>query len=125
MKKIQLTHTIYVPNNKTQITKADGYEEELSEVTTYQLSEEEYESLREAGGLFDLFDCAFGTMIDDFEEDRIESQDIPQATEMTRTYIDSHADQNLPGAWKVLESLEYAKKVGVFWEIINRAELVE
>lgn len=125
MKKIQITHTIYVPNNKAQIAKASGYKEELSDVTTYQLSEEGYESLREAEGLFDLFDRTFGTMIDDFEEDRIESQDIAKAIEITRIFLDAHEDKGVSGVWKVLESLEYAKNVDIFWEIVNQAELVE
>lgn len=123
--KLKMTHRILVPNQSETIERADGYAEELSDATTFELSDREYEDLRKEGGLLDRFDDAFGTIIDDFEEDRIESQDLPQAIEITISFLETWLSYGDSGAEKVLESLKYAEAKSTFWEIINGAELTE
>ena len=65
MTKIRFTHKIMVPNNKFKIDVANGYAEEMEDVKVFTLSQKEYDELRQDGGLFDLFDSTFGTIIDD------------------------------------------------------------
>ena len=125
MNKVRFTHEIMVPNHKVDIEVADGYVEEMKNAKVYSLSQEEYDVLREKGGLFDIFDSTFGTIIDDCEEDRLSSSQIVQAIELTKNYLKSDVSTNTTGLEKVLQSLEYANNRGVFWEIVNGTELCE
>ena len=125
MSKIRFTHKIMVPNHKYTIEESNGYDEEMKDVKVYTLSQNEYDDLRREGGLFDIFDRLFGTIIDDCEEDRLSSNQIAQAIELTKNYFKNNTSSNTCGLDKVLESLIYAKSVGTFWEIVNGAELYE
>lgn len=122
MRKISLTHRIIVSNNKFMCEAADGYAEE---VKVFTLSQEEYDELRRDGGLFDLFDDTFGTIIDDCEEDRLSSDQVIQAVELTKSFLKADYSNRTSGAAKVLESLVYAEQRGVFWEIDNSPEISE
>ena len=64
MKKIRFTHQILVPNDKAKVEAANGYAEEMEDVKIFTLSQAEYYDLRKTGGMFDLFDKTFGTIID-------------------------------------------------------------
>jgi len=123
MKNLRFTHRIIVPNVKEVVDNAVGYFDELSNVKTFDLSQEEFDDLRKEGGLFDAFDEAFGTIIDDCEEDRIESNEIPQAISVVENFIEEGTCGS--GVQIVWQSLKYAEERGVFWEIINGAELYE
>lgn len=123
--KIKFTHKIAVPNNKAKIETADGYAEEMEDVKIFMLSQEEHDDLRKIGGLFELFDKTFGTIIDDCEEDRLSSDQVIQALEIARRFREEQASSTASGLDKVIHSLEYAKKIGAFWAIINGSELFE
>ena len=123
MNKIRFTHEIMVPNHKTKIDAATSYAEEMEDVKVFTLSQEEYNKLRQEGGLFDLFDSIFGTIIDDCEEDRLSYDQVIQALEITLRFAEGQVSGITPGLDKVIQSLEYAKRIGVFWEIVNGAEL--
>ena len=125
MRKIRFTHCIMVPNNKAKVEAADGYAEEMEDVKIFTLSQAEYESLRKTGGLFELFDKTFGTIIDDCEEDRLSYNQVIQALEITRRFENDQTPSAISGLDIVVQSLEYAKSIGVFWEIVNGAELCE
>ena len=125
MKKIRFTHKIMVPNDKRGLDEADGYVEEMADVKLFELSQEEYEDLRKAGGLFDAFDANLGTIIDDCEEDRITEDQVLQAITITKQFMENKDLNQTSGAAKVLLSLEHAKEKGVFWEIVNGAETYE
>jgi|GEM_PF-1933728 len=125
MSKIRFTHKIMVPNHKVKIEAADGYVEEIEDVKVFSLSQEEYDELRREGGLFDIFDSSFGTIIDDCEEDRLSSDQVRQAIELTKKFLEGNASNSATGLGRVLESLMYADTIGVFWEIVNGAEVCE
>ena len=84
MNKVRFTHKIMVPNHKSKIDRATGYAEEMEDVKVFTLSQEEYDELRREGGLFDIFDSTFGTIIDDCEEDRLSYVQVIQAGERLR-----------------------------------------
>ena len=48
-----------------------------------------------------------------------------QALEMTRRFENDQTPSAISGLDIVVQSLEYAKSIGVFWEIVNGAELCE
>ena len=123
MDKIRFTHHIMVPNHKAMIDASKGYAEEMKDVKVFALSQEEYEDLRKDGGLFDTFDSAFGTLIDDCEEDRLSNSQVIKAIQLTRKYLEGNGSNVSSGLDTVLQSLEYAKSKDVFWEIVNGAEL--
>lgn len=125
MRKVRFTHTILVPNSREQVEYADGYYDELSNVTEFSLSHEEYDNFRKEGSLFDDFDHAFGTIIDDCEEDRIESDRISEAIALVRKFMNQTGADSIAGAQTVLESLKYAEEKGAFWEIVNGAKIYE
>ena len=125
MKNLRLTHRIIVPNAKEVADNADGYLDELSNVKVFELSQDEFDNLRKIGGLFEAFDAAFGSMIDDCEEDRIASDQIPQALSIVGDFIKKEDSASASGLQIVHRSLKYAEERGVFWEIINGAELYE
>ena len=125
MTKIRFTHKIMVPNNKFKIDVANGYAEEMEDVKVFALSQKEYDELRQDGGLFDLFDSTFGTIIDDCEEDRLSYDQVIQALEIARRFGNLHSLSITSGLDIVIQSLEYAKIKGVFWEIVNGTELCE
>ena len=123
MRRIRFTHQIMVPNNKSKVEAADGYAEETEDVKIFTLSQAEYDYLRKTGGLFELFDKNFGTIIDDCEEDRLSYDQVVQALEITRRFENDQTPNTTPGLDIVIQSLEYAKSIGVFWEIVNGTEL--
>ena len=123
MNKIRFTHKIMVPNHKSKVDAAASYAEEMEDVKTFALSQEEYDELRQEGGLFDLFDSTFGTIIDDCEEDRLSFDQVIQALEMALRFANDQTSGMTPGLDIVIQSLEYAKRTGVFWEIVNGTEL--
>ena len=125
MRRVSFTHQIMVPNSKVKIEAADGYAQEMEDVKIFMLTQEEYDNLRKKGGLFELFDMNFGTIIDDCEEDRLSYDQVIQALEIIRRFKDDQASSIASGLDKVIQSLEYAKRIGVFWEIVNGAELCE
>ena len=125
MNKIRFTHEIMVPNHKSNVDAATGYAEEMKDVKVFTLSQEEYDELRRKDGLFDLFDSTFGTIIDDCEEDRLSFDQVTQALEMTLRFANDQTSGMTPSLDKVIQSLEYAKRIGVFWKIVNGAELCE
>lgn len=125
MRRIRFTHQIIVPNNKAKVETADGYAEEMDDVKVFTLSQAEYDNLRKIGGLFELFDKTFGTIIDDCEEDRLSYDQVIQALEMTRRFENNQTPNATSGLDIVIQSLEYAKSIGVFWEIVNGTELCE
>ena len=123
--KIRFTHKIMVPNHKSNVVTTVSYAEEMEDVSVFTLSQEEYDELRQEGGLFDLFDSTFGTIIDDCEEDRLSFDQVIQALEMTLRFANDPTSSIAPGLDKVIQSLEHAKRIGTFWEIVNGAELCE
>lgn len=125
MNTIRFTHKIMVPNHKSNADAATGYAEEMEDVKVFTLSQEEYDELRREGGLFDLFDITFGTIIDDCEEDRSSFEQVIQAFEMTLRFANGQTSSITPGPDKVIRSPEHAKRTGVFGEIVNGAELCE
>lgn len=125
MSKIRFTHDIMVSNHKSGMNEAAGYADEMKDVKVFTLSQEEYDELRREGGLFDLFDRTFGTIIDDCEEDRLSCEQAAQALEMAKQLKDHQTSMTASGLDKVIQSLAYAKQTGGFWEIVNGAELCE
>ena len=97
----------------------------MEDVKVFTLSQKEYDELRQDGGLFDLFDSTFGTIIDDCEEDRLSYDQVIQALEIARRFGNLHSLSITSGLDIVIQSLEYAKIKGVFWEIVNGTELCE
>lgn len=114
MSKIRFTHDMIVPNQKSRIEGAAGYADEMEDVKVFTLSQKEYDELRREGGLFDLFDCTFGTIIDDCEEDGLSYNQVAQALEMTKQFKDKQTSINTSGLDKVIQSLEYARQIGGF-----------
>ena len=125
MQKFVLTHRIYVPSVNDSFSKANSYYQELQNAEVFDLSQDEYNTLRKTGGLFDSYDSAFGTLIDDCEEDRIEEDQVSQAIRITTDYLSKATANEMPAVSKILDSLKLASKNGVFWEIVNGAELRE
>lgn len=123
MSTLHFTHNIVVPNSAARVASADGYFEEIADVKEFMLTQDEYDILRKNKGLFDVYDRNFGTIIDDCEEDRIETSDIEKAIRLTRKFIAKMNDEaEKSAAIKVCEALQYAQEKGVFCEFVNSCE---
>ncbi len=98
-----------VPLNETGINEFDNYDEEMHNVKTFELSQEEYESLRQPKGLFEKFDEKFGTIIDVCEEERIDKVNLAEALQLTNKLLEKHKNETTDRALKkVIDSLECA-----------------
>ena len=64
-----------VPLNEMGINEFESYDEEMRNVRTFELTQEEYEALRQPKGLFERFDEKFGTIIDVCEEELLKMQE--------------------------------------------------
>lgn len=107
-----------VPQNITGIEEFESFDEEMPNVKTFELTQEEYEILRQPKGLFQSFDEKFGTIIDVCEEERIDSDDLEEALQLSNTMlIKQKNDLAIKAIGKVIDSLESAIEAGTFWEI--------
>ncbi len=107
---------INVPLNKDGMNEFELYEDEMPNVKTFELTEEDYNVLRKPNGLFSKIDGEVGTIIDICEEERIEIENIPKAIAIVKKY--KSKDENEKNACKiVLESLQLAYESQTFWEI--------
>lgn len=107
-----------VPLNESGISEFEGYDEEMSNVKTFSLTQEEYEALRQPKGLFQEFDDKFGIIIDVCEEERINNEDLSEALLTARKRLSRKNEAVTErGIQKVIESLECAIMAGTFWEI--------
>jgi hypothetical protein len=104
--------------NEKGILEFESYDDEMQNVKTFELSEEEYGLLRKKGGLFDRFDAELGTIISLCEEERIEYENLDKAIELVKKYCKKHLEEKEAKACEmILESLNEASKSGTFWEI--------
>ncbi len=107
---------INVPMNEKGIEEFESYDEIMSNVKTFELTEGEYMALRVKGGLFAKFDKKFGTIIDVCEEERIDYEDIETAVDITNNHKPKNEIER--GAIEVIkESLGLALNAHTFWEI--------
>ncbi len=107
-----------VPLNKTGVEEFEGYDEEMPNVKTFELTQEEYDVLRQPKGLFHVFDDKFGTIIDVCEEERIDNENLNEALQYANKMLSKKKDDITDKAIKkVIDSLECAIKAGTFWEI--------
>lgn len=123
MNELCFTHQILVPDNAEKVRQADGYFDELSDAAVFSFTQDEYDLLRRNGGLFDIFDRRFGTIIDDCEEDRILEADIDKALKYTCEFLSGISDPaECAAVTRVREALQYAKDCSVFCEFVNGLE---
>lgn len=109
---------INVPMNEKGISEFEGYAEEMPNVKTFSLSQEEYDALRQPNGLFQDFDKKFGIYIDVCEEERINEGDLPEALLIAKKHYSKKNSETVQnGINKVIESLEFAISCKTFWEI--------
>ena len=107
-----------VPLNKIGIEEFEGYDEEMSNVKTFELTQEEYDILRQPKGLFQEFDERFGTIIDVCEEERIVNENLKEALQSANKMLKKQKKDIAEKAIKkVIDSLECAIQAGTFWEI--------
>lgn len=76
-----------VPLNEAGINEFDTYDEEMQNVRTFELTQDEYDFLRQPNGLFDKFDEKFGIIIDVCEEERIENENLVEALHLAKESI--------------------------------------
>ncbi len=113
-----IVYYINVPLNEKGVIEFEQNDDNMPNVKSYNLTEDEYIALRKKGGLFDKFDDSFGTIIDICEEERINLEDIPKAIMIVEKYKQKTRDSiTLEGAYKILESLNVALQSKTFWEI--------
>lgn len=109
---------MHVPLNETGINEFDNYDEEMHNVKTFELSQEEYEALRQPKGLFEKFDEKFGTIIDVCEEERIDKVNLAEALQLTNKLLEKHKNETTDRALKKgIDSLECAIQADTFWKI--------
>ncbi len=107
-----------VPQNITGIEEFENYNEEMPNVKTFELTQEEYEILRRPKGLFQIFDEKFGTIIGVCEEERIGSDDLEEALQLANTMLSKQKnDLAIKAIGKVIDSLKSAIEAETFWEI--------
>ena len=107
-----------VPLNKIGIEEFEGYDEEMTNVKTFELTQEEYDILRQPKGLFQEFDERFGTIIDVCEEERIVNENLKEALQSANKMLNKQKNDIAEKAIKkVIDSLECAIQAGTFWEI--------
>lgn len=107
-----------VPMNQAGIEEYENYEEDMKNVKTFELSENEFNIANKKGGLFKKFNEAFGIIIDYSEEERIEREDLNEAiliAEKEKSHAESQDE--ITTMDKVIDSLRYAKECETFWEI--------
>nr|WP_027871452.1 hypothetical protein [[Eubacterium] cellulosolvens] len=107
---------INVPLNIKGMREFEAYEDEMPNVKTFELTQEEYEYLRKTQGLFSEFDEKFGTIIDVCEEERISFDDLPEALCIAKEHL-KKSKTGKCAIEKVIESLECAIESRSFWEI--------
>ena len=109
---------INVPLNYEGVEEFEAYDEEMKNVKTYELSENEYRVLRKKRGLFDLFDEKLGTIMDVCEEERSSLNQIPESIIIVQDYMKKVKNQaEIDICNTVLEALQTALKAGTFCEI--------
>lgn len=109
---------INVPLNEEGIKEFETYDEKMLNVKTFELTQAEYETLRQPNGLFQKFDEKFGTIIDVCEEERIEKTNLSEALQYVNKLLAKHKNELTDNALeKVAESLNCAINAGTFWEI--------
>ena len=117
MNNSEIDYIMNVPRDAEQVRNADGYFEEMSNVEPFELTQEEYDYLLVYNGMFDVFDARFGTIIDEYEEERIEAKDIGEALEVASEYAKkAKKEMELSAVNKVITALKIAKERGVFLE---------
>ncbi len=108
---------INVPTNEEGIKEFENYDEDMSNVKTFELTEDEYISLR-AGedALFGKFDEKLGTIIDVCEEERIDFDKLLEASDLISNHK-SKTEIEKTALLKVSESIKLAIDSKTFWEI--------
>lgn len=108
---------INVPMNEKGIKEFENYDEEMSNVKTFELTEDEYVSLRTGkDSLFSKFDEKLGTIIDVCEEERIDSKKLLEANELISDHK-AKSDVEKSALEKVAASIKLAIDSKTFWEI--------
>ncbi len=110
-------YNINVPLNEEGIRELNTLDDNMSNVTTFELNEQQYDYLRKPAGLFSKFDKHFGTIIDACEEERILKDNLDRAVFLVREErkrIKSKEEETLN---VIEESLNLTKRSGTFWEI--------
>lgn len=106
---------MYVPRNAEQVWNADGYFEEMSNVETFEWSQEEFDYLDFTNRMFKVFDQEFNLTIMECEEDTIEAEDINKALEIAIKYSQKASTEiELSAVNKVITTLKFAKDRGTF-----------
>ena len=109
---------INVPLNAAGIKEFENYDDEMQNVKTYELTKDEYDSLRASGKLFQKFDEAFGIIIDVCEEERILNEDLSRAIEICEKFLKKNLTKDeLMGTKKIIDALQLAFDSGTFCEI--------
>lgn len=107
-----------VPLNKDGIEEFERYDEKMPNVKTFELTQEEYEALRQPKGLFQIFDEKLGTIIDVCEEERIDNDNLREALQLANKMYNKNKNLIIgKSVKKVIDSLECAINAGTFWEI--------
>ncbi len=106
-----------VPRNEKGMDEIEYLDETMANVETFELTEEEFESLFFGkDSLFTKFDKSFGTIINYCEEDEIKPEDIADAYEMACKHK-AKSEIEKKALNKVIDSLKLAKDSKTFWEI--------
>lgn len=109
---------INVPVNDAGIAEFENYDDVMENVKTFELTKDEYEYLRKPGGLFQVYDERFGTLIDVCEEERIENENLKEALRFAYKIFDKCKSEIAEIALrKVIDSLKCAIQADSFWEI--------
>ena len=109
---------VNVPLNDSGIEEFESCAEEMPNVYTEELSEEEYKVLRKPNGLFQLFDQTFGIIIDVCEEERIEKNQVEKAIELAENRLKKIKNPiEISAINKMLQALIVARESETFCEI--------
>ncbi|MDO5576287.1 MAG: hypothetical protein Q4F84_04350 [Fibrobacter sp.] len=113
-------YLMHVPRDAEQVRNADGYAEEMSNVETFELTQEEFDYLDFTNRMFKAFDKEFNLIIMECEEDTIEAEDIDKALDIALEYAKKASSaMELSAVNKVLAALRFAKERGTFLEFDN------
>lgn len=111
---------MHVPRDAEQVRNADGYFEEMSNVETFELTQEEFDYLDFTNRMFKAFDKEFNLIIMECEEDTIEAEDINKALEIAIKYSQkASTEMELSAVNKVITALKFAKERGTILEFDN------
>ncbi len=108
---------VNVPLNNKGIEEFENYDAKMSNVQTFELTQEEYYVLRVGEkSLFSILEKRIGIIIDQGEEERIDFENLAEAYNIVKKRK-ARSDTEKLALGKIKESLEMALKSKTFWEI--------